>query len=644
MPAHALPALRVEFLPRIRYTATVRTETLTTEETTGTGAEESGLPLFSELGIDDAVLKAVEAKGFTAPTPIQVLVIPRLLEGEANVIARARTGTGKTAAFALPLVQELRAGSGHPRALVLVPTRELAIQVAAEIDSFRTDEFPRTAVVYGGSSIVAQLRALKAGTEIVVGTPGRILDHLNRHSLDLSHIEYFILDEADEMLDMGFIEDIETIFGAANPEARVLMFSATMPAEILSIASDFMSEYEIVEEETSEEDPVLTEQFFCVVREEDKTEVLVRIMDTTPDFYGLVFCQTKADAEAVSKELEERGFRAAALHGDVAQIQREKILSGFRKKHSRVLVATDVAARGIDIGGLTHVINYAVPYDGPTYTHRIGRTGRAGARGTAITFLRPGEQRRLKFLEKHARGELKEMKIPSVQEVLAAKSMQIENRLNAYLDKAVPALAEERSGVLSGSNGGKYRRFLEFAAKISEGRPAEDLVPALLAYQFGDVLSPSRYSSVRSAQPPKSDKNHIRLYISLGRRDGMTKRGIARFFHDLLKIPERLVDDIALTDGFSLVTLPADFAKAALDLSRKNRRVPHMHVDVKDAEGGRKSGNRRGGERREGRLREPPRSARPADKSGRSSAGSVKERASRRRTRTYSRGPKPDGT
>ena len=389
---------------------------------------------FRDLGLDESVLNAVTAKGFEEPTPIQVLAIPRLLNGDANVIAKARTGTGKTAAYGLPLVQELREPREKPRALVLVPTRELALQVASEIESFKEGTYPRITTVYGGASIVEQLRNLKRGCEIVAGTPGRVIDHLERGSLNLDSIEYFILDEADEMLNMGFIEDIETIFKKAPPDSRVLMFSATMPKQILKIAADFMGEYEIVEEEASEEPLPLTEQFFWMVREEDKTEALVRLIDTAENFYGLVFCQTKVDADAVAKELDERHYEAAALHGDIPQGQREKILSRFRMGKTRILVATDVAARGIDIEGISHVVNYSIPYDGPTYTHRIGRTGRAGAKGTAVSFIRPNERRRIDYLRRHARGELQEGKIPSIERVLAQKQDRLFSDLRRQLN------------------------------------------------------------------------------------------------------------------------------------------------------------------------------------------------------------------
>ena len=283
--------------------------------------EDSGQISFEDLGLDEIVLDAIKKKGFEVPSPIQVLAIPRLLNGEANVVARARTGTGKTAAFGLPLVQRLREDTGHVRAIILEPTRELAMQTSTEMESFTTGRFPRSMTVYGGSSYSEQIRSLKRGVEIVVGTPGRVQDLIDRGALDISKIEYFILDEGDEMLDMGFVEDIENIFSCANPDCRVLLFSATIPAPILKIAGKFMGDYEIVEEEVHEE-PLLIEQKYWVVRESEKLEALVRLVDISPDFYGLVFVQKKSDADMVSKSLDEKGYQVAALHGDIPQSQR----------------------------------------------------------------------------------------------------------------------------------------------------------------------------------------------------------------------------------------------------------------------------------------------------------------------------------
>lgn len=571
---------------------------------------------FRDLGLDESVLNAVAAKGFEEPTPIQVLAIPRLLNGDANVIAKARTGTGKTAAYGLPLVQELREPREKPRALVLVPTRELALQVASEIESFKEGTHPRITTVYGGASIVEQLRNLKRGCEIVVGTPGRVIDHLERGSLNLDSIDYFILDEADEMLNMGFIEDIETIFKKANPDSRVLMFSATMPKQILKIAADFMGEYEIVEEEASEEPLPLTEQFFWMVREEDKSEALVRLIDTAENFYGLVFCQTKVDADAVAKELDERHYEAAALHGDIPQGQREKILSRFRAGKTRILVATDVAARGIDIEGITHVVNYSIPYDGPTYTHRIGRTGRAGAKGTAVSFIRPNERRRIDYLRRHARGELQEGKIPSIEKVLAQKQERLFSDLRRKLDtvraehtvnkpfielarellaenKASFATAEENvadgtdtAAVNTANIDGAVAFGAEAAVSGVKNISSVEVLAAVLQLHYGSVLSASHYRNIKV--PRTEDKrgkfsggNTIRLYIGLGRKDGTSKRSLAQFFSTLLSIPEHAVDRIELFDRFSLADLPTDAAHEALRLSKKKANMPHIHIDTK---------------------------------------------------------------
>lgn len=656
-------------------------ETVSFEAKEGISFEAKEGISFADLGLDDVVLRAVIAKGFTEPTPIQVLAIPRLLSGDANVIAKARTGTGKTAAFGLPLIQELRADNHCPRALVLVPTRELAIQVTTEIESLRTETYPRTVTVYGGASIVDQLRKLRSGVEIVVGTPGRVIDHLERGSLDLSKIEYFILDEADEMLNMGFIEDIEAIFGRANPAARVLMFSATMPPQILSIASNFMGEYEIVEEEARPEEPVLTEQFYWLVREDDKTEALVRLIDSVQDFYGLVFCQTKADADTVAKELDERHYEAAALHGDIAQSQREKILGRFRAKKTKILVATDVAARGIDIEGLTHVVNYALPYDGPTYTHRIGRTGRAGSHGIAVTFVRPEDRRRLGYLKHNARGELKEGKVPTIKEVLEIKRDRLMGATELTLAKVLGPVVSASDSPASDANAGaaegsgeapdslvpqenspaiegkvsaetkKIRKialdFRAFADRLSQDRDPREVLAAVLALQYGDELSTDHYGDIKTLGGGAADRTHIRLYIGIGRRDGLTRRGIAQFFRDLIGVPERLVDRIEVMDAFSLATLPADAAVAALELSKQRRNVPHMHVDINDAGGDFHSGPRPGfrgdraarGPRPEGGFR----GDRP-DRGGYQDRGQRFDRGSRGpRTDFADRGPRPEG-
>ena len=587
---------------------------------------------FEDLGLDEQTLQAIEKKGFKIPSPIQVLAIPRLLNGDANIIARARTGTGKTAAFGLPLIQKLREKTGNVRALVLEPTRELAVQTCTELQSFSEDKTPSTCVLYGGASYTTQIRDLKRKPEIVVGTPGRIQDHIEKGTLDLSKIEYFILDEGDEMLDMGFIDDIEAIFEKSNPQSRILLFSATMPEPILKIASKFMGDYEIVEEEGIIDEPLLIEQKYWVLRESEKTDALVRLIDMADDFYGLVFTQTKNDADNVTRALDEKGFQVAALHGDIAQNQREKVLSRFRSKKTRILVATDVAARGIDISGLSHVVNYSLPFDGATYVHRIGRTGRAGSQGKAVTFVCPNETRKLSFLmravKKASKGEITEEKIPTVEEVLSKKRDRIFKQLkenlglnenpkpisqktdlppdseeeNAFsnLDEfktltnvtdseaeeivfSEPAIAE---GKQISSLKKASKEFVSMALELCKNDNAEDVLASVLSILYSKELDKNRYGKIGSSKIASGvGANQTRIFVQLGKRDGYNPREIANFFSDLLHIPGRLVDKIDMAQNFTLLNLPKDCAKRAIELSKKNAKVPHMHIDVKNSFG-----------------------------------------------------------
>ena len=559
------------------------------EEADEEASEDSDEVSFEDLGLDEDTLKAIEKKGFKVPSPIQVLAIPRLLNGDTNLIARARTGTGKTAAFGLPIIQSIKEKSDKVQALILEPTRELAIQTCTEMQSFASKDFPRTTVLYGGASYVSQIRELKKGCEIVVGTPGRIKDHLERKTLDLSKIKYFILDEGDEMLDMGFIDDIREIFQQANQDARILLFSATMPAPILKIAADFMGEYDIIEEAKVVEEPLLIDQKYWVVKESEKIEALVRLIDISPDFYGVVFTQTKMDADNVTRQLDMRGYEADALHGDIMQNQREKVLERLRAKKTRILVATDVAARGIDIKDLTHVVNYSLPFDAATYVHRIGRTGRAGAEGMAVTFVRPEERRKLRFLTsavaKASKGELKEGQIPSVNEVITVK----QERLFEELKKKIFTVEDNVDTAALNPN------FVTFANELSAGRDSNSVLAAVLSVMYGAQLSPKHYGKISATRDfaPKGDQT--RIFVSLGKKDGFRAKEIADYFSKLLGIPGRLVDQIDVAQQFSLLNLPVASARKAIELSKADRNLPHMHIDNKE-EG---RGSRRGGRDRD---------------------------------------------
>ena len=572
---------------------------------------------FEDLGLDEKTLVAIARKGFETPSPIQALAIPRLLNGDANVIARARTGTGKTAAFGLPIVQELRESRDITQALVLEPTRELAMQTCTELQSFTEGGYPRTCVLYGGGSYNTQIRELKRGSEIVVGTPGRIQDHLERGTLDISKIKYFILDEGDEMLDMGFIDDIEHIFEQANPDARILLFSATMPAPILKIAAKFMGDYEIVEEEGVVEEPLLIDQKYWVVREGDKVEALVRLIDSSPDFYGLVFTQTKNDADTVSKRLDEKGYDVAALHGDIPQSQREKILARFRSRKTRVLVATDVAARGIDISGLSHVVNYSLPFDATTYVHRIGRTGRAGSSGFAVTFVCPNETRKLNFLKarvaRASKGDLNEGEIPSVKNVIKVKQAALFDELkkslglkkeieedevaenlndsdlaesqdselnegaqavsedspeNQNAENAQAEIASEGENAISENADSLEKKsnlirpdsmFVEMARELCENDEPEKVLAAVLSVMYGKKLSKKRYEDIsKSAMPKSKDSARHERGGSFGGRE----------FDNSDPNQKRLYIQLGRRDGYNAREI-ADYFSGILNIPEK---------------------------------------------------------------------------
>ncbi|MBN1519653.1 MAG: DEAD/DEAH box helicase [Spirochaetales bacterium] len=541
---------------------------------------------FSDFGLSEAVLAALARKGFEEPTPIQALAIPRLLSGDAHLLAKARTGTGKTAAFGLPLVDKLREPGPKVRALVLVPTRELALQVSAEIGSFSAGGSPRIATVYGGASMGEQLRRLARGVDLVVGTPGRVLDHIDRGTLDLSQLEWLVLDEADEMLDMGFIEDIERVMDAANPGRRVVLFSATMPSPILSIARKRLGTFEQVEDATKPVEAGLTDQVWLEVRERDKLEALCRIVDSEDEFYGLVFCHTKIETDAVARALAERGYASEALHGDVSQDMRERTLGRFRERKTLILVATDVAARGIDVERLTHVINYNLPYDPESYTHRIGRTGRAGNRGTAITFVTPEENRRLFFLRKASGDGLRKGAVPSVTDVIDAKRGRILVKAEAaardVLGLDVPEDDDDADeGGVSDSGAtaaaaGPAAAFYSLADGLLARLEPRDALASLAVVAYGSDLDPRRYGEVRDVTVDQTGT--ARLYVGVGKRDGAWPKDIAEVVKRLTGLPDRQIDDIEVLERFSFATIPFEAAERAIAEARRHRGAPFVKL------------------------------------------------------------------
>ncbi len=515
---------------------------------------------FAALGLTGMTLDALQKKGFSIPTPIQALTIPKLLAGSRNLIGQARTGTGKTAAFALPILEKITA-DGSPRALILAPTRELGIQIAEEIHSLLGERKLHAAAFYGGQPIELQIRELRNGMELVIGTPGRILDLLKRGVLQLDQLRFAVLDEADEMLDMGFIDDIREILSHTNTDKQTLMFSATMPDPILAIAEEFMPDYEIVRAESRTEPTKLAEQCCYEVRREDKFAALTRIIAMEPDIYALIFCRTRTDVDDLAEKLKIRGLHAEALHGEIPQTIRLRLINQFKEKKFNLLVATDVAARGIDVNDLTCVINYSLPQTPETYIHRIGRTGRAGKKGMAITFATPGESRRLELIRKGAHAEIPKRPLPSGEDIVEAKKQRF-----------TTILAEV-------AESGKYEEYLNFAEELltMTDSPA-DLLAAVLRFQFKEELLPASYPEIGAK---KRDRNKswaesedipgmARVFIGVGKNDGFGAVKILDLLWEKSHIKKSRVGRIDCFDKFSFLNLEPEDADHLIAACRQH--------------------------------------------------------------------------
>lgn len=445
-------------------------------------------PSFHELGLSSPVLSALEQKGFKTPSPIQAGVIPLLLKGEKDIIGQAQTGTGKTAAFALPLIERLDSSRKENQALILAPTRELAIQVAKEINSFSVPSSPKTAVVYGGNSLRNESMELRRKPHIIVGTPGRMQHHIRNRNITMDTIEYFVLDEADEMLNFGFREEIEEMLSLTPPQRKVLLFSATMPSGILRIAKEHMKEYDVIKVEAKEmTNENITQKYYCL-KNEDKFEALCRVMEMEEHFYAIVFCRTKADTDLVASQLSAKHLRAEALHGDIEQAHREKILGRFKTGKTNILVATDVAARGIDIAALNFVVNYSLPENYEIYTHRIGRTGRAGNKGTAVTFITRSEVHRLRFFERNLKTQIQKGILPKSEDIIEKKKSR---------------LLEEVEHIILNENCDSLQSLAE---QLLEEGEASSVVMALLKQIYGDSFNPNAYRTIADASPKNGDR------------------------------------------------------------------------------------------------------------------------------------------
>ena len=514
---------------------------------------------FEEMCLDTRIMRAIAEMGFEQPSPIQAQSIPIAVEGK-DMIGQARTGTGKTASFGIPMLQRINPKDKNLQAIVLCPTRELAIQSANEIRKLaKFLHGIKVLPIYGGQEISKQIRSLKGGVQIVIGTPGRVMDHLRRHTLKPQTVDIVVLDEADEMLNMGFREDIETILGQLPEERQTMLFSATMPKPILEIAKRYLHEPEIVKVIQKELTVPKIEQYYYEVNPRKKNEVLSRLLDMYDPSLSLVFCNTKRKVDELVADLKGRGYFAEGLHGDMKQSQRDRVMNGFRNGRTDILVATDVAARGIDVDDVEAVFNYDVPQDDEYYVHRIGRTGRAGREGRAFTLVVGKEIYKLKDIQRYCKTKIRRQPIPSVNDVAAIK-------VEKLLEQAGELIATDGLG-----------RMMDLLEEYLDGSDysATDMAAALLAMQLGETSTqtlPKEEFGDTGAEP-----GMVRMFMNIGKKDRVRIGDILGAVAGESGMEGALVGTIDMYDNFSFVEVPQEYAAAVLEAMNhskiKGRRV-----------------------------------------------------------------------
>ena len=501
---------------------------------------------FEELGVREDLLKAIGELGFESPMPVQEKVIPHLLHEDGDVVALAQTGTGKTAAFGLPVIQRTDVKLRKPQALILSPTRELCLQIGGDLADFSkyTPDL-KVLPVYGGSSIESQIRTLKKGVHIIVATPGRLLDLIKRGTVDLSNVHTVILDEADEMLNMGFVDDINSILGNVPEDRKMLLFSATMPDEIAKIAKNYMhSPVEFVIG-TKNEGAENVRHIYYMVNAKDKYLALKRIADANPNIYAIIFCRTKRETQEIADNLISDGYNVDSLHGDLSQAQRDTVMKKFREHTLQLLVATDVAARGLDVDSLTHVINYGLPDDIATYTHRSGRTGRAGKTGVSVAIIHSREKSKLRAIEKKIGKTFEHEKVPTPQYIIEKQLYNLADRIEKVkvneteIEKYLPGIVRKlewlsESDLLKRVVSLEFNRLLDYYKDAPSVADYEDKNPKSKKDRKGrdrggDKAS-RRHDSEKDKDSRKAERGYERIYVNAGKADG--------FF------PARLIDTI----------------------------------------------------------------------------------------------------
>ncbi len=501
---------------------------------------------FESMGLTPDLLKAINELGFETPTPVQEKVIPLLLSGQDDMMALAQTGTGKTAAYGLPLLQTLETGSQRPLVIILSPTRELCLQISNDLQSYaRYMNQVKIVAVYGGAPIVNQIRQLRNGAQIVVATPGRLKDHIARKTIDLSGINTVILDEADEMLNMGFREEIDSILATISGKHKTWLFSATMPAVLLEIARKYMhqpAEITIGRKNATADN---VQHIFYLVHEKDRYLATKRILDYNPDIYGIIFCRTRIETQEIASKLIADGYDADSLHGDLSQAQRDYVMNKFRTQNIRLLVATDVAARGLDVEDLTHIIHYHLPDDPEIYTHRSGRTARAGKSGVSIAIINLKEKYRLKQIEKFIRKEFEPKKIPTGNEICKVQLLNLTDNIrnvtidHERIDPLLPAIFEKLE-TLSKEDLIKHVISLEFNRLFQYYTNAIDLNIAAGEREMRkstgfkkEERSPK--GEYKKRKDEDRDSNFTRFFINLGKMDGLKPQALLSIINDVTR-------------------------------------------------------------------------------------------------------------
>lgn len=554
---------------------------------------------FAELGIEEGLLQSIQTLGFTQPTPIQEKAIPVLLQGTKDFIGLAQTGTGKTAAFGLPLLQLIKKQDKFPQALIICPTRELCLQIANDLDGFKNkkDHLTVTAV-YGGTSISQQIRDLKRGTHVVVATPGRLIDLIERKAINLEQIHYVVLDEADEMLNMGFKDDIEFILKNTPNRQSTWLFSATMPPEIRQVSKRYMNQpFEITIGKTNAGAANIDHQYYAT-QHHNRYEVLKRIIDFNPGIYGIVFARTKADTQDIAERLTREGYDIDAIHGDLTQQQRDKVMGLFRDKSIQLLIATDVAARGIDVTGITHVINYELPDDVEVYTHRSGRTGRAGKSGISVSIVTPKEIYRLRQIERILNAKVHKMDIPTGKDVCRKQFFHfIDKMLQADISRGeyetyLPTLKEkfgniEKEEILQRVAALEFDRFLKYYENAADLNMRDDS-------RRGE-----RGSDRRSERTPREggerkfsgagNGSYQRLFVNLGTKDGFYKASFLQFILDMSDLKKEVLGRIDMKEMTSWIEIePSAGKKMIKAIDGKNYRGRKIRMNDAESGGGRR--------------------------------------------------------